>query len=94
MWVCGNIWDVEAPEGKAGRVTASVDPLYFLEGDVAPGLLSLERPIVARPHLGMWVVAGIGELVAGADRVEELDGLIGTCRHKKLRLGQIAELDD
>lgn len=49
---------------------------------------------MTRPHLGMWVVAGISEFVAGADRVEELDSLIGTCRDKELGLGQIAELDD
>ena len=94
MRVYSNIWDVEAPESKAGSVTACVDPLHLLEGDVASGLLSLKRLVVARPHLGMRVVAGIGELVAGADRVEEFDSLISACCHEQLRFGEITELDD
>ena len=84
--VSGNVWDVQAPEGKAGRVTAGVDPLDFLEGDVAPCLLPLKRPVVTWPHLGVWVVAWVGELVARTHRVKELDGLVGACRRDKLGL--------
>ena len=81
-----NVWDIQAPEGKAGRITASVDPLDFLEGDVALCLLPYERPVVTWPHLGVWIVAWVSELVARTHRVEELDGLVSARRRDELRL--------
>ena len=49
---------------------------------------------MARPHLGMRIVARVGQLVARADRVEELDGLVCACGHDQLRLGQVANIKD
>ena len=94
MRIWSNIWDTEASEGIARSITTCVDPFHLLEGDVTPSLLSLERPVVSWSHLGVRIVARVGELVARAHRVEELDRLVCACCHKELRLGQITELND
>ena len=76
-----NIWNAQAPKREAARLIACVDSLNFLECDITTRLFSLERSVVAWAHLGMWIVSRIGELIACANWVKELDCLVCTCCH-------------
>jgi len=82
VWVLGvqhYLGDVQAPDGIAGRIFSSVDSLYFFEGAVAESGLLLQRPVVARPLLGMRDIVRVCQLSALTDRIKELYRLISAC---------------
>ena len=94
LWICRDIWNVQAAEREAAGLIACVNSLDFLESDIAARLLSLQRSIVAWTHLCMRIVSWISELIASTDGIKELDCLISTRRHYKLCLGHVANVHD
>jgi hypothetical protein len=57
-------------------------------------LLSSERGIVARSHLGVRIIARIGEFVGSTDWIEEFYRLIRACSDYQLGLGEVTNIDD
>lgn len=87
-----DVCDVQASQRVAGGICASVNTLYFLEGNVALRCLFHQRSIITWSLHRMRDIWRISQLVAGAYRIKESNSLIGRSTNKKLYLLKITDV--